>query len=87
MNLEVSTCDEPIIWEIHSETVFQQVRELRVQLNEASTNLYFGVGRNGVRERAWGRIVGGHLDLTTLRSSTCNCRTPTGIDRVRIILQ
>ena len=29
--------------------------------------------------------MGGHLDLTTLRSSTCNCRTITGIDRVRMI--
>ena len=85
VNLEVLTCDEPIIWETHSDIVFQQVRELRVKFNEAFTNLHFGVGRNGVRERAWGRIVGGHLDLTTLRSSTCNCRTITGIDRVRII--
>ena len=68
MDLEVLTCDQPIIWETHSKTVFQQVRELRVQFNEAFTNLYYGVRRNGVRERAWGRIVGEHLDLTTLRS-------------------
>ena len=85
VNLEVLTCEEPIIWEIISEVVFKQVRVLRVKFNEEFTNLYFGVGRNGVRERAWNRIVGGHLDLTTLRSTTCNCRTLTGIDRVRII--
>ena len=73
------------MWETRSDIVFQQVRELRLKFNEAFTNLYYGVGRNGVRERAWGRIVGGHLDLTTLRSTTCNCRAITGIERVRII--
>ena len=45
---------------------------------------YFGVGRNGVRERAWGRINGGHFDMKTMRSAVCKCRTTSGIDPVRI---
>ena len=37
-----------------------------------------------MRERAWGRITGGHFDLKTLQSTECNCRTPDGIERVRM---
>ena len=85
VNLEVLTCNEPIIWEIHGDTVLKQVRELRVRFDEAFMDVYFGVGRNGVRERAWGRITGGHFDIKTLQSTECNCRTTDGIERVRML--
>ena len=37
-----------------------------------------------MRERAWGRINGGHFDMKTMRSAVCKCRTTSGIDPVRI---
>lgn len=85
INLEVLTCNEPLIWEINGEIILNQVQKLRTKLDEAFIDNYFGVGRNGVRERAWGRITGGHFDLKTLQSTECNCRTPDGIERVRML--
>ena len=85
LNLEVLTCDEPIIWEASSQIVFQQVRDLRTKFNEDFIDQHFGVGRNGVRERAWGRINGGHFDMNTLTATKCNCRTTSGIESVRIL--
>ena len=84
VNLEVLTCEEPITWETVGEIVQEEVQHLKVEFNEAFLDKHFGVGRNGVRERAWGRINGGHFDLKTIQSTICNCRTPDGIERVRI---
>ena len=60
------------------------IRQFRTRFNEIFIKQYFGEGRNGVRERAWGRINGGHFDIKTMRSAVCKCRTTTGIDPVRI---
>jgi hypothetical protein len=84
VNLEVLTCGEPIIWNNASEDVFKAVRELRVEFDDTFIDNFFGIGRNGVRERAWGRVIGGHFDLATLRSSDCKCRGRDGIVDVRI---
>ena len=83
-NLEVLTCGEPIEWVTASEEVFCAVRGLRIKFDDVFIDTYFGAGRNGVRERAWGRVIAGHFDLTTLRSSDCKCRSPTGIVDVSI---
>ena len=77
-------CREPIIWNNRSEDVFKAVRELRVEFDYKFIDNRFGIGRNGVRERAWGRGIGGHFDLTTLRSSDCKCRGKDGIVDVSI---
>jgi hypothetical protein len=84
VNLEVLTCEEPIIWETVGDVVQEEVQKLKIAFDEAFLDRHFGVGRNGVRERAWGRINGGHFDLKTIQSTVCNCRTPDGIERVRI---
>ena len=84
INLEVLTCGEPIVWITSSEEVFCAVRGLRTKFDDSFVDNYFGMGRNGVRERAWGRVIAGHFDLTTLRSSDCKCRSPSGIVDVSI---
>ena len=84
VNLEVLTCNEPIIWVEEGPVVLQLVQDLRMALDETFLKEYFGVGRNGVRERAWGRINGGHFDIKTMRASTCNCRTADGVEAVRM---
>jgi hypothetical protein len=85
VNLEVLICGEPMIWNNASEDVFRSVRELRAEFNDTFIDIFFGFGRNGVRERAWGRVIGGHFDLITLRSSDCKCRERGGIVDVRIL--
>ena len=85
LNLEVLTCDEPIIWETRSHIVFQQIREFTIKFSEEFIDQHLGTGRNGVRERAWGRINGGHFDMNTLSATKCNCRTTTGIESVSIL--
>lgn len=82
LNLEVLTCDEPLIWETKGDAVQKYVRNLTIRFDEAFIDSYFGVGRNGVRERAWKRITGGHFDFNTLQLTECNCRTQEGIQRV-----
>ena len=84
INLEVLTCNDPILWEINSATVFGQVRNLTTAFDEDFILRYFGAGRNGVRERAWRRVHGGHFDLMSLQSTNCNCRTPEGVEAVTI---
>jgi hypothetical protein len=84
VNLEVLTCGEPIIWNNRSEDVFKAVRQLRVEFDDTFIDHHFGISRNGVRERAWCRVTGGHFDLTTLRSSDCKCRGRDGIVDVSI---
>jgi 5'-3' exonuclease len=88
VNLEVLTCNEPIIWEVNGNTIFGQIKNLTTSFNEAFINQHFSDGcngpRNGVRERAWGRVNGGHFDLLTIKSTVCNCRTPEGIESVRM---
>ena len=84
INLEVLTCNDPILWEIDSAVVFGQVRALSTVFDENFIEQYFGGGRNGVRERAWRRVHAGHFDLRTLQSAKCNCRTQDGIESVRI---
>ena len=84
VTLEVLTCNEPIIWVEEGPVVLQLVQDLRVVLDKTFLKEYFGVGRNGVREQAWGRINGGHFDIKTMRASTCNCRTIDGVEAVRI---
>ena len=84
VNLEVLTCDEPIVWEANGDMIFKQIKDMRTRFDEQFIDLHFGTGRNGVRERAWGRINGGHFDISTFQSTACNCRTPAGIEPVRI---
>ena len=84
VNLEVLTCGETLIWLNASHEVFQLLRNLTVKFNDTFIDEHFGVGRNGVRERAWGRVNAGHFDLSTLRSSECKCRGKDGIVNVRI---
>lgn len=67
VNLEVLTCGEPIICNNRSEHVFKAIQELRTEFDDTFIDNHFGIGRNGVRERAWGRVIGGHFDPTTLR--------------------
>ena len=84
VNLEVLTCNEPILWLEDGADQLRLIQQLRTPLDEEFLKEYFGVGRNGVRERAWGRINGGHFDMKTMRSAVCKCRTTSGIDPVRI---
>ena len=84
INLEVLTCNDPILWEIDSAVVFDQIRDLTTVFDENFIEQYFGGGRNGVRERAWRRVHAGHFDLRTLQSEKCNCRTQDGIESVLI---
>ena len=84
VNLEVLTCNEAILWLEDGAEQLSLIKQLRVRFNGEFINKYFGVGRNGVRERAWGRINGGHFDIKSMRTAVCNCRTTDGINSVRI---
>ena len=55
--------------------MFQQVRDLRTKFNEDFIDQHFGVGRNSVRERAWGRIC--ELDCGVMLA-TCSLRNRKG---------
>ena len=84
INLKVLTCNDPILWEIDSAVVFDQIRDLTTVFDQNFIEQYFGGGRNGVRERAWRRVHADHFDLRTLQSAKCNCRIQDGIESVRI---
>jgi hypothetical protein len=84
ITLEVLTCEAPLNWDKNGQRVIEQIKDVEIRFDEDFILKYFGDGRNGVRRRAWGRIVGGHFDLKTLQSTECKCLTNNGIEDVYI---
>ena len=58
--------ETPLEWSEDSTKLLEVIRNApRVDLE--MINNIFGLGSNGVRERAWKRILSGHLDVSTLK--------------------
>eukprot|EP01083_Nonionella_stella_P010513 29905_1 len=60
-----------IVWNHSADAVLQFLRSHNIPCvdEEYITNV-FGVGKNGIRERAWKRFVSGSLDMNTLKMAT-----------------
>ena len=55
-------------WTTDGNACLGQLREIQTpSINATYINDVFGEGKNGIRERAWLRMVSGHLDIDTLR--------------------
>ena len=85
-NLEVLTCNEPLVWVDDGSIILNAIQKMKTKFNDKFVDEVFGVGRNGVRERAWKRINGGHFDIKSIRSTACNCRANDGIESVSMLI-
>lgn len=62
----------PVAWSSNGDEAMRAVRhEKTPRINSAYIESEFGIGKNGIRDRAWLRFVSGHMDVETLRVATC----------------
>ena len=65
--------ETPLEWSEDTTKLLEVIRNApRVDL-EIINNI-FGLGSNGVRERAWKRILSGHLDVSTLKYASTSLK-------------
>lgn len=74
-----------IIWNHSTHDLLTFIRSAAVPpVDEAYITSIFGLGKNGIRERAWKRFVSGSLDMNTLKMGTAKME---GEDRPVHIIQ
>ncbi len=62
----------PVEWSTDGDEAVRAVRHDKTPtINTAYIESVFGVGKNGIRDRAWLRFVSGHMNVETLRVATC----------------
>ena len=60
-------------WSEESTKLLEVIRNAPRVDSEMINNI-FGLGSNGVRERAWKRILSGHLDVSTLKYASTSLK-------------
>ena len=62
----------PVEWSTTGDEAVRTVRhEQTPRIDSTYIESVFGIGKNGIRDRAWLRFVSGHMNVETLRVATC----------------
>ena len=65
--------ETPLEWSEDTTKLLEVIRNAPRVDSEMINNI-FGLGSNGVRERAWKRILSGHLDVSTLKYASTSLK-------------
>ena len=86
VSVDCITVLKEVLWVTDGNTIVDTVRKTFPKIDTEYIDSIFGLGKNGIRERAWLRFESGHLNMETLRSSKTKVKV-RGVDEEVQILE